>query len=175
VVADGTHWRLSPHVTYLHGPFGLLGEYGISHQEVLNNSTQRKEDLTHTAWQVSGQWVLTGEAASFNGVAPEHPFDPRNGHWGAWQLVGRYGQLKLDDDTFPSFSNPATSAEEATSWSVGLNWWLNKNVRLMTSFAHTSFDGGGAFNPPDASTLLPPATVTAQDEKVFFTRLQVAF
>src|SRR5262249_28260515 len=37
VVGDGTHWRLSPYIFYLYGPFGVLGEYAISHQEVLNN------------------------------------------------------------------------------------------------------------------------------------------
>ena len=45
----------------------------------------------------------------------------------------------------------------------------------MTSVSHTKFDGGGAFHPLDSSTLVPPATVTAQDENVFLTRLQLAF
>jgi len=174
VAADGPQWRLSPQLSYLYGPFGLLGEYGISHQSVVNSFTAGTAELDHTAWQLSAQWVLTGEPASFTGITPQRAFRLGSG-WGAWQLVGRFGQLNLDDQTFPNFANPATSARSATSWSVGLNWWLNKNVRLMTSFSHTTFDGGGAFNPLDPSTLVPPATVTAQDEKVFFTRLQLAF
>jgi phosphate-selective porin OprO/OprP len=174
VAADGGQWRLSPHVNYLWGPFGLLGEYGISHQSVVNSFTGGKAGLEHTAWQLSAQWVLTGEAASFTGISPSRPFKPGAG-WGAWQLVGRFGQLAIDDDTFPTFANPNNSAERATSWSVGLNWWLNKNVRLMTSFSHTKFDGGGGSNPLDSSTFVPPATVTAQDENAFFTRLQLAF
>lgn len=175
VAADGAQWRLSPQFSHLFGPFGLLGEYGISHQSVVNSFTGRKAALNHTAWQLSAQWVLTGEAASFNGINPSRPFKPGSGGWGSWQLVGRFGQLDLDQDTFPNFANPKTSATGATSWSVGLNWWLNRNVRLLTSFSHTKFDGGGAFNPIDSSTLTPPATVTAQDEDVFFTRLQLAF
>ncbi len=175
VVADGPQWRLSPQFSYLYGPFGLMGEYGISHQSVVNSFTAQKAELNHTAWQLSAQWVLTGEAASFTGINPNRPFKPGSGGWGAWQLVGRFGQLDIDDEAFPVFANPATSAERATSWSVGLNWWLNKNVRVMTSFSHTKFDGGGAFDPLDSSTLVAPATVTAQDENVFFTRLQLAF
>lgn len=176
VVADGAHWRLSPYVAYTHGPFGLLGEYGISHQGVYNSSTFRSAELDHTAWQIAGQWVLTGEPASFNGIIPNRPFSPRNGGWGAWQVVGRFGQLSLDSDTFPNFSNPNTSANGATSWSVGVNWWLNRNLRLLTSYSHTTFDGGGAnFSPVDPTTQLPPATVTHQDEQVFSTRLQFSF
>ncbi|MEO8426201.1 MAG: porin [Verrucomicrobiota bacterium] len=175
VVGDGAHWRISPYIYYLRGPFGLLGEHAISHQGVLNSATLLKAELEHTAWQVSAQWVLTGEPASFSGIVPLHPFNLTSGGWGAWQLVARYGQLDIDAAAFHGFSNPAVSASSATSWSVGINWWLNKNVRVLMSYAHTGFDGGGGFNPVDPITLLPPAIVTQQDENVFFTRFQLAF
>ena len=170
VQADGTHWRLSPQGYYYWGPFGFLGEYAISDQGVFNTATLGRANLQHSAWQAAVQWVLTGEAASFNGVVPKHAFDPRVGNWGAWQLVGRISQLNIDDDAFNGFSNPANSANEAFSWSVGLNWWLNKNIRVLTSFSYTTFDGGGTIPPT-----VPPGTVTSQDEKVFFTRVQLAF
>lgn len=170
VQADGTHWRLSPQGYYYWGPFGFLGEYIISDQGVYNTATLGRADLQNTAWQAAAQWVLTGEAASFRGIVPRHAFDPRAGNWGAWQLVARVSQLKIDDDAFPVFANPATSANEAFSWSVGLNWWLNKNIRVLTSFSYTTFDGGGTVPPT-----VPPGTVTAQDEMVFFTRVQLAF
>ncbi len=175
VVADGAQWRLSPQLSYLIGPFGLLGEYTISHQSVVNSFTTHAAALEHSAWQLSAQWVLTGEKASFTGITPLRNFNPRNGGWGAWQLVGRLGGLSLDDKTFPEFSNPDFSAHSATAWSVGINWWLNKNVRVLTSFSRTSFSGGGASNPLDANSYNAPATVTAQNENVFFTRLQLAF
>lgn len=175
VVADGAHWRLSPQVSYVHGPFGLLGEYIINQQGVLNGAIQRRADLRNEAWQVSGQWVLTGENASFTGINPSRPFDLKTGGWGAWQLVARYGQLNVDDRAFQGFANPDTSASGATAWSVGVNWWLNKNARIMTSFTHTTFDGGGAFNPLNSGTLNPPATVSHQDENALFTRFQLSF
>jgi len=176
VVADGTQWRISPSLQYRVGPFGLLGEYAISRQGVYNSTTFRSADLEHHAWQLSAQWVLTGEPASFTGITPRRSFDPRGGDWGAWQLVGRIGQLDIDDEAFLGFSNPAISASAATSWSVGINWWLNDNLRLLTSFTHSSFDGGGApANITDPSTFQPPATVTRKDENVFMTRLQLGF
>jgi phosphate-selective porin OprO/OprP len=152
-----------------------LGEYTISDQGVYNNATAGRANLRNTAWQASAQWVLTGEPASFTGIVPKHAFDPRIGNWGAWQVVARISQLKIDDGAFPIFANPDTSASEALSLSVGLNWWLNKNIRVLTSFSYTTFDGGGIVNPAIPATLVPPGTVTAQDEKVFFTRVQLAF
>jgi phosphate-selective porin OprO and OprP len=164
VVANGTHWRLSPQGYYYWGPFGLLGEYVISDQEVRKAAT--RADLQNTAWQVAAGWVVTGEDASYSGVTPKHPFDPRSNHWGALQLVARYADLDIDDDAFPIFANPATSASEAKAWAVGLNWYLNKNIRVNASYSHTSFDG--KINPA-------VATVTRQPEEVVFTRLQLGF
>ncbi len=166
VVAKGAHWRLSPQLTYTYGSFGLLGEYAISDQRVALGS--RTRSLENTAWQVAAQWVLTGEPASFNGLTPRHSFDPRTGGWGAWQLVARYGELDVDNAAFPIYANPGASASAAAAWSVGLNWWLNKNVRVLTSFSRTTFTGGG-------TSSAAPGPVTKQPENVFFTRVQLAF
>ena len=176
VVADGAHWRITPHVQYTVGPFGLLGEYALTEQGVYNSATLRAANLEHQAWQLSAQWVLTGEPASFRGIVPRRSFDLRSGGWGAWQLVGRFGQLEIDDAAFQGFANPATSASGMTSWSVGVNWWLNQNLRLLTSFTHSSFDGGGApANPVDAGTLIPPGVVTRKEENAVMVRMQLSF
>lgn len=167
VQANGRHWRLSPQSYYYYGPFGLLGEYAISDQEVSKGAA--RADLQNTAWQISGGWVLTGENASFNGITPLHPFNPRSGQWGAFQIVARYAELNIDDDAFPVFSNPDTSASAAKAWSVGLNWYLNKNIRFNTSYSHTTFTGGGG------AGVTAPATVSRQPEDVLFTRIQLAF
>ncbi len=170
VVANGTHWRLSPQASYFCGPFGLLGEYVISNQRVSRTATPfASANLQHTAWQVTGSWLLTGEDATYASVAPRHPFDPRNGHWGAFQLVARYAELDIEDDAFPLFANPATSASAAQAWSAGLNWYLNKNMLVKLSYSRTTFTGGGG------AGATAPATVTRQPENVLFTRVQLAF
>jgi len=168
VVANRAHWRLSPQATYYYGPFGLLGEYAISDQDVKNAA--HSADLQNTAWEISSGWVLTGEDASFNGVIPKHPFDPRKGDWGAWQVVGRYAELNVDKNAFPYFSNPSSSASGAQSWAVGLNWYLNQNVRADASFSCTTFDGGGSTVAASA-----PGSVSNHPEDAFFTRLQLSF
>ena len=83
--------------------------------------------------------------------------------------MGRYAELDIDPAAFPYFADPKTSARSAAAWSVGLNWYLNMNVQVKTSFSHTTFNGGGG-----AGTSAP-ATVTQKPEKVLFTRIQLAF
>jgi phosphate-selective porin OprO/OprP len=170
VVASGEHWRVSPQAYYFYGPFSLLGEYTISDQEVTRTVTTpiTSKLLENTAWEISAGWVLTGEEAAYaGGVIPRHPFNPQEGGWGAWQLVARYGELNIDPAAFPLFSDSKTSASAAAEWSVGLNWYLNANLLLKTSFSLTTFTGGGG------SSSTSPANRTA--ENALFTRLQLAF
>jgi phosphate-selective porin OprO/OprP len=171
VVAQGLHWRLSPQGYWYVGPFGLLGEYAISNQRVTLTGAggQPAAHLNHTAWQVTGAWMLTGEDATYGPVAPHRPFNLREGGWGAFQLAGRYSELNIDHAAFPVFADPTSSASSAYEWSVGLNWYLNRNVRVDFSYSQTRFEGGGGAGSS------PPATVTQKPEKVLFTRMQLAF
>jgi phosphate-selective porin OprO and OprP len=170
VVANADHWRLSPQGYYYYGPLGLLGEYVISDQGVENTVSLAKADLENTAWEISGGWVLTGEDDSYNGVTPRHPFDPRDSSWGALQLVARYAELNVDKAAFPNFANPATSASGAQAWAVGLNWYLNNNIRVNASFSRTTFTGGGT-----SAATTAPGSVSSHPEEVFFTRVQLSF
>lgn len=172
VVADDTHWRLSPQSYWYYGPASLMGEYVISDQGVHTANTVQvhQASLQNTAWEINGGWVLTGEDASYSGVTPKHDFDPRNGHWGAFQVVGRYAELNIDQAAFPYFSNPNLSASGAQSWAAGLNWYLNRNIRANVSYSYTTFTGG---NNGTATT--PPGSVSDHPEQVFFTRLQLSF
>jgi len=163
-VANGAHWRISPQGYYYWGPFSLLGEYVISDQQLkLAAAPGTAADLQNTAWEISTGWVLTGENATYAGVTPLHPFSLQNGGWGAWQIVARLEGFDVDNAAFPTFASPAASATAAQAWAVGLNWWLNKNVRVMTSFSRTTFDGGAT------------GAVTKLPEEVLFTRLQLSF
>jgi len=76
-------------------------------------------------------------------VTPRRPFDLKNGGWGAFEFVARYGDLHLDPGAFnrdPTagglrFASPIASAQEAREWGVGLNWYLN---RTSSSFSITN-------------------------------------
>jgi phosphate-selective porin OprO/OprP len=162
VLADGRNTRFSPQGYYYRNAFGLLAEYIVSKQEVSLGAVH--EELSNSAWQATASYVLTGEDASYRGVVkPAHPFNPGAGGWGAFEVVGRYGVLEVDDDAYPVFADAAVSSNQATSWTLGLNWYLNSNLKLVLNYLQTSLDGGAA------------GGADREDEKAVFTRLQVAF
>lgn len=166
VTADGQHWRLSPQAYYYWGPFGLLGEYVISDQrlERVAGPSPTFADIQNTAWQISASYLLTGEQNTFGQIIPRNPIRfTGGGGWGAWELAAQVGQLSIDPAAFPLYANPATSAQCATSWGVGLNWYPNRNLKLMLNYERSDFSGGQS------------APLTAQGENVFFTRIQLAF
>ena len=165
VIANGSRERLSPQLTWYAGSFGLLAEYVASSQEVRRGAVAA--DLENRSWQVAGSWVLGGGGQpTYKAVTPKKPFDPANHAWGAFELAARYSELDVDDDAFPLFANPTSAASLAKAWSVGLNWYLNKNVRWALNYAVTSFEGGAAAGA---------GVGDREDEKVLLSRFQVSF
>lgn len=162
VLADGEHLRLSPQAYWYGGRFGLLGEYISSRQDVRAANGSRA-NLENTAWQVTAGWVLTGEDASYKGVLkPTNAFALDGSGWGAFEVVGRYGRLDIDDGAFPLFADPATASAAARSWGIGLNWYLNANFKLVANYARTAFDAA-------------PGATPRSDEEIVFTRAQFSF
>ncbi|MGJ4730417.1 OprO/OprP family phosphate-selective porin [Luteimonas sp. SDU101] len=161
VAADGRHTRWSPQAYWYAGSAGVLGEYIRSRQDVVDTGSGSRAALDHSAWQLTGSWVLTGEKASYRGVKPDRPF-AREGGWGAFELVARYGELDVDDAAFPLFASATASASETTAWALGLNWYLTGNLKLVANYAQAGFDGGAAGGD-------------REDEKTFFTRAQFSF
>ena len=145
--ADGTQDRLSPQFYYYVGPFGLLGEYISSRQEI-SRGTNLRRDIDNRAWQIAGYWVITGENASYHGIPrPNKPFDPSDGRWGAFELVTRYSVQTNDNDAFAGtaatqLASPSQSAREAREIGVGLNWYLNRNIKVQINYEETHFNGG---------------------------------
>lgn len=142
VYADGQRTRLSPQGYYYSGPLGLLGEYVISRNEVTRDGVTA--ELEHTAWQAVGSFFLTGEKAGFRSPAPRKPFDLKEGGFGAVELVGRYGELSLDDASFPTYATLTSSVQAAKAWGVGINWHFTRAVKVSVDYERTTFTGGAA-------------------------------
>jgi phosphate-selective porin OprO/OprP len=168
-LADGERTRLAPQLYYYVGRFGLLGEYTTVSQEVSRTTTagRRVGTLDTSAWQVQASWFLTGEEESFRGFKPNNVFSLADNTWGAFELVARYQEIDPDDDAFvggaASFADPVNAAREATAYGVGLNWYLNENLKWVLNYDHTSFDGGA------------PGGADREDEDVFLTRFALGF
>jgi len=164
VIADGNRTRISPQAYYYRGPFGLLGEYVRNRQEVRRNSDVAA--LTNSAWQAAAHYVLTGEKNSFKHINPARPFDPSKRQFGALELAARYSELRLDNDAFPRYADPARSASRAKAWTAGLNWYLTRNVKVAANYEQTRFKGGAG----SAGAIRDRET-----EKAVLSRFEVAF
>lgn len=165
VLADGRHTRLSPQAWYYRNAFGLQAELIRSQQEVsLLGAPASRTELSHEAWQLTGSWVITGEDASYRGLAkPHRPFAAGAEGWGAFELVARYGELDVEDDAFGLYADPTVAATRARAWGLGLNWYLTSNLKLVLNHTRATFDGGA------------PGGRDREDENTVFSRLQLAF
>jgi phosphate-selective porin OprO/OprP len=147
VSAAGPQLRTEPQAYYYYKSLGILGEK-IEDYESLQykaGSIIYRDKPNNMAYNVEASYVLTGEDASYSGVVPRHDFNPANGQWGAFELVGRYGELKLDGALFSeNFANLNTSISKENAWAAGINWYLNRNVKLAFAYEQTKFTRGAA-------------------------------
>jgi phosphate-selective porin OprO/OprP len=161
VTGDGDRVRWSPQAYWYAGPLGFMAEYVSSEQEMRRDAD--RDDLTNQAWQVALSYALTGEHASYKGLIPSSPFAPGKGQWGAFEVAARYNQIEFDDDSFPVYADPAVSASKAQGFTVGLNWYLNRWIKVAVNFDRTSFDGGA------------PGGDDRDTEDTMLTRLQLSY
>ena len=71
---------------------------------------------------------------------PTNPFDPAQGKWGAWEVAARYSYLDLNDG---SHGLKGGRQQDIT---LGINWHLYSNVKLMTNYVHAIVMDTGAKN-----------------------------
>src|SRR5438067_2791902 len=155
VIGKGDQRRFSPQGYYFWGPFGLMGEYIFSEQQDTSLTIPAVKvkgkptipaksflgDVANDGWFVQASYVLTGENASYKGVVPINSFDPRAGRWGAFEVAGRYSEVNVDDDAFRlKFADPKAVVQNAAAYTGGVNWYLNKAVKIQLNYEHTDFD-----------------------------------
>ena len=136
--ADGIRTRVSPAAFYYYKSFGAFAEYAHNTQAV--RAGNAAAELTHSAWEFTGSYVLTGEATSDRGVIPARPFDPSKHQWGAVQIVARHSRLNLDPAAFTlGLASPASS-RSASATGVAALLHANAYVKYVLSFERTVFD-----------------------------------
>ncbi len=162
LAADGTRKRFSPQLSFYSGPLGLLAEYAES-ESFVKKTTGERAKLTAKACQTTATMTLTGEAASYSGVRPKNGFDPGSGKWGALELAARVTGIELGSEAVSAgLVDPARTVRKAFAWAVGVNWYLNRNLKQMVDYERTTFAGGAATGDRPA-------------ENAIFMRSQVSF
>jgi phosphate-selective porin OprO and OprP len=141
VQGDGNRFRLAPQAAWYYKRAGLLGEY-VSSTQHLKNGNGPDRRTTNNAWMAQMSFLLTDDSATYGHIEPRQPFNWSKKHWGAWELAARYSQINLDQDNYAfNLADPTVNVLRAKSTSIGLNWYLNSNVRMTANFVHTDFTG----------------------------------
>jgi phosphate-selective porin OprO and OprP len=106
-------------------------------------STGASAALHFEAWEAQASFLLTDDQASFSWVDPKKPFKfSKPGYWGAIELAARYSELRVDPAAFAlDMADITNNPAKTKALSVGLNWYLNNNVKMQMHWEHNDFDG----------------------------------
>jgi phosphate-selective porin OprO/OprP len=127
---------------------GLFVEAEYEHVRV------ERSDIASTpafnGFYVDGSWVITGEAkkynvmtAAFDSPSVVHPFSPKDGGWGAWELALRYSDIDLNYHAGAAgAAAPADGIRggDQSIFSAGINWYPNTLIRFMLDYQHVRID-----------------------------------
>jgi phosphate-selective porin OprO/OprP len=111
---------------WVKGPFSVQAEYMTT---ALKAATGK--DAAYAGYYFQGSYFLTGESrpyktGTFKGIKPINPY-------GALELVSRYSFLDVEDHK---------RGVSAANLTVGVNYYLNERIRLMTNYIKTNLTDG---------------------------------
>jgi phosphate-selective porin OprO and OprP len=142
--------RMGLELGFMRGPLYAQGE-------VLRMAAHRENGLPEfvgDGFYVFGAWMLTGESRSYKDTEFGMPKPAHK--YGAFELALRYSELNLRDGI--------VQGGREDDWTLGLNWYLNSNLRLQANYvwAHA--------NDSPANLYVAPV-----DPRVFEVRAQLYF
>ncbi len=122
---------LNPELALVAGPFAFQAEYAQSFFDTPDGGDPR-----FFGWYAQASYFLTGEhlpykakAGKFERLHPRRDFGWRPGSgWGAWQVGARLSQLNL--------ASGGIDGGRLTDLTLGLNWYLNPNMRVMLNYVY---------------------------------------
>jgi phosphate-selective porin OprO and OprP len=110
------------------------------------SSTSVIDHPTFSGWTIEGSWIVTGETrtytpaglaetqAGFGAPVPSRPFSLNGDSWGTWELTARYSDTDLNWNT-TQLANTSQLAGilggRQRIATFGVNWYLNRNVRMI--------------------------------------------
>ncbi len=90
-------------------------------------------EIEYDSWYVQGVWILTGEVRNYNPVngtfGSINPIKKSSSvfNTGAWEFGVRYSEINnTKGENVLTYDN--------SNLTVGLNWHLSKNIRIMTNY-----------------------------------------
>jgi phosphate-selective porin OprO/OprP len=165
VAVANNEWLCGLEYLAVLGPFSLQAEYGWNWLEdvtgfapsglTLNPKITPSQNYLFSGGYVQLAYTLTGEHRSYDkrlGRLDTYYFGrqgPYTNAWfvkdengglnwglGAWEIAARYGYVNLNDGT--GLNRIQGGIMQA--WTVGLNWYLNNNLKFQFDYIHDQRD-----------------------------------
>lgn len=94
------------------------------------------------SYSIGGTRHYIPATGAYSGVITDRPLSFGGGGWGALEIAARYSGIDLNSHS-PGYGNPlgATGGVEGgfqQTWSIGLNYYPNDNMRFMLDFLHVN-------------------------------------
>ena len=126
--------------------FYAEGEYFDIHLD-RRNAAAGVTNPSFAGWYAEGSWILTGEArrynpvnGAFDGPLVAHPFSPKDGGLGAFELAARYSDEDLNYHTHATLAADRIRGGDQKIFSAGLNWYANNTIRFMFDYLHVDVE-----------------------------------
>jgi phosphate-selective porin OprO/OprP len=178
---DNRAYGLELAATY--GSIKLQSEYTSQEFKAVGSTSTLNADAD--AYYVEALYMLTGENYSdwykngtWGAIKPKSNFDLETGTGkGAWEIGLRYDEFDVDNTSVTgtgarfqgTTSGSGTGSKGgAKTYTAGLKWVLNPNMRMMLNYTHTKYDY--AFAPIDVSS-----GVSNDKEDLVMLRTQFSF
>lgn len=144
VYVKGRRQRIGTELAWTPGPVGIKAEW-MQAREDRDGQGNRNQDLSaflSTGWYASGTWIVTGEDKQ-DDIVPRKPLF--RGGIGAIEVGAKYDELAfgsaLHEGT--AFQNPRADnliGAKDRVWTMGVNWFPNRWVRLTANAIHEDFE-----------------------------------
>jgi phosphate-selective porin OprO/OprP len=139
ISSDGVD-LLNPELALVVGPFSFQTEYMHAFVDASSGS-----DPDFYGLYAYATYFITGEhrnyrpdEAAFDRVRPKRNFLDGEGGAGAWEVALRYSRLDLED--------AGVRGGKVDDVTLGLNWYLNPNVRVMFNYVFADLENHGDAN-----------------------------
>lgn len=171
VIEQGERLQWELHAALYYRQLSLLGAFDHGLNTYGFSDRAGSVPLTARGWHVQFGYFLTGEEVERRTfVEPLRPFDLRCGKRGpgAIELQARLDRFEVGDNVFRvGLANPSLWTNGVTTIDSGLNWYLNKYVKIDFDWQHCLYGSPVIFRPGSGG-------LTSTSD-LFWTRFQVYF
>jgi phosphate-selective porin OprO and OprP len=133
-VAAESRWIMGFEAALVYGPFSLQGEYVFQDYD-----SKDLDDPSFDAYYIAASYFVTGEqrkykqaSGAFDRVSPKANFMNGEGGTGAVEFALRYGSTDANDGD--------ADGGRMHTWTAGINWYLNPNVRVVLNYFSSDVD-----------------------------------